>query len=360
MKTVKYVSILIIAVIGGGSLIVSSMTELIPVGKVGVRIQQYSLFGNRGVVKKDFGAGWHRNLGPIDSWQIYDATVQTLEMTRDPRYGTSKSQDDVQVQSADGNSISIDVTIKYRIMPGEAHLLYQNVGEGRKYETIVRNEAQSACMGRFGQMKTEDFYDPEQKRKGAQEVKDQLAESLADNFIEVIDVLIRDVAFDPKYEMRIRSKKLADQEVELNKSMARSEEMSGKTQVIEAETKKLVDIIVKEKEVALIRMKAETDLEIAKIEAEYKRFATERMADADLIAARKDAEGQQLVKEAEAEGERLRNDAIQGAGGGVIVALEAARNLNLSEITVSTLDVDLLDLDQMAEKLGVPAKSGNK
>ena len=52
------------------------------------------------------------------------------------------------------------------------------------------------------------------------------------------------VEFDPEYELKIRKKKLADQEVELNKAMARAETMAGKTQVIEAETLKLVSVIV--------------------------------------------------------------------------------------------------------------------
>ena len=45
---------------------------------------------------------------------------------------------------------------------------------------------------------------------------------------------------------------------------------------------------------------------------------------------------------------------MRGVGGSTIVALEAARNLNLTEVTVSTMDIDLLDLDGMATKLGVP------
>ena len=36
--------------------------------------------------------------------------------------------------------------------------------------------------------------------------------------------------------------------------------------------------------------------------------------------------------------------------------LEAAKNLQLSDVTVSTLEVDLLDVEGMAEKLGVPAE----
>ena len=82
--------------------------------------------------------------------------------------------------------------------------------------------------------------------------------------------------------------------------------------------------------------------------------------DADLSAAQKDAQGQLLVKRAEAEGERLRNLAMMGAGGNILVALEAARNLNLSKATISTINVDLLDLDTMAEKLGVPKRKGGK
>ena len=354
MKSVKLVCVVIVAVIFGGWFLLNALTQLVPVGQVGVRIQQYGVLGKKGVVQKDFGPGWHRDLGPIDNWELYDSTVHTLEMTKDPNRGSSRGQDDVKVQSIDGNALSLDVTVKYRIKPDNVHLLFQDTGRGTKYMTIVRNEAESASMRHFGQMKTEDFYNPAMKRMAADQIKAELEESLADNFIDVIDVLIRDVEFDPRYEQEIRLKKLADQEVELNKSMAAAEEMRGKTQVIEAETVKLVNIIVKEKEAELINMQAETDLEIAKIKAEADKYVTEKQADADLIVAEKEADGERQVRTAEAEGERLRNEALQGAGGNTIVALEAARNLQITEATISTMDVDLLDVNAMAEKLGMP------
>ncbi len=354
MKGIKFFSALVIVLIIGGWLIIKATTVYIPIGVVGVRTQEYALFGKKGVVQQDFGPGWHRDLGPIDSWVLFDSTVQVLEMTRDPKRGSVRGRDDVQVQSADGYAVSVDVTVKYRIMTGKAYKLYQDTGSGIKYKTIVRNEAQQASMGLFGQMKTEDFYNPQERREKAREAKGLLEESLTDNFTEVIDVLIRNVQFDPEYENKIRRKKLADQEVELNKSMARAAQMQGKTQVIEAETQKLVRIIRKEKEAELIRMQAETDREITKIKADYDKYATEKEADADLIAAQKGAEGQLLVKKSEAEGERLRNRAMQGVGGSTIVALEAAKNLNLVDVTVSTMDIDLLDIDGMATRLGVP------
>ena len=354
MKIIKALSMLVILLILAGVAVLKLMTVYVPVGMVGVRTQEYGIFGTKGVVQQDFRPGWHRDLGPVDSWQLFDSTVQTLEMTRDPARGSKQGRDDVQVQSADGYAVSVDVTVKYRIVDGEAHKLFEDTGSGVKYKAIVRNEAQKACMGFFGQMATEDFYNPDQRRQKADQVKGVLMTSLQNNFVEVIDVLMRDVQFDPEYEMKIRRKKLADQEVELNKSMENAEKMRGKTQVIEAATEAKLLVIKEEKEAEIVRMLAETDREIAKIEADYQRYATEKKADADLIAAEKEAEGQLLIKTAEAEGERLRNKAMTGVGGSVMVALEAARALNLSNVTISTIDTDLLDIDGIATKLGVP------
>ncbi|MBN1673054.1 MAG: hypothetical protein JXR37_18555 [Kiritimatiellae bacterium] len=356
MKAVKAVSATIIVIIVGIWVLISGLTVDVPVGQVGVRTQVYGIFGSKGLVPRDFGPGWHRDLGPIDEWQLFDGTVQTLEMTRNPERGSVQGRDDIRVTSADGSTISVDATVKYRIMPGQAHKVLVNTGKGDAYKRVVRNEVENACIDLLGAMRTEDFYNPAPRRKKQAEVKARLAASLADNFVEVLDILIRDVQFEPAYEEKIRRKKLADQEVELNKSLARAEEMRGKTQVIEAETKKLTQIIVEEKDAKLKRMEADTGLEITKLRAAFNLYAEQKKADADLIVAQREAEGQLLVKQSEAEGERLRNAAMRGVGGSTIVALEAARNLNLSEVTISTMDTDLLDLDAMATKLGARAE----
>ena len=215
MRILNILSVLVIVCIAAFWLGIKMTMISIPVGKVGVRVQEYSVLGKKGVVQKDFGPGWRRDFGPIDTWVLFDSTVQTLEMTRAQHYGDVQGRDDVQVQSADGYAVSVDVTVKYRIMDGKAHNLYQDTGSGIKYKTIVRNEAQRACMAYFGQMKTEDFYQPAQRREKAAQVKNRLKENLADNFVEVVDVLIKNVQFDPEYENKIRRKKLADQKLSL-------------------------------------------------------------------------------------------------------------------------------------------------
>lgn len=359
MRAVRIASVAVIAVVIGGVIILKSLTTYIPVGQVGVRTQEYGIFGSKGVVQKDFGPGWHRDLGPIDSWVTFDSTVQTLEMTRDPGRGDRRGRDDVRVQTVDGNTVDVDVTVKYRIMSGKAHKVFQDTGGLEKYKVkVVRPKAKEACMGEFGRMKTEDFYNTGERRERAAEVKAFLTQSLKKNYVEVIDVLMRDVEFDPDYEMKIRRKKLADQEVELNKSMARAEKMSGKTQVIEAMTKQKLQVIGQEMQAELMKMQAENTAEVAKITAAADLYVTKKRADADLVKAELGAKGQLLVKTAEAEGEMLRNAAMLGVGGSTIVALEAARNLNFADVTISTLEVDLLDIDAMATKLGVPEQKG--
>ncbi|MBT3290028.1 MAG: hypothetical protein HN849_07210 [Victivallales bacterium] len=354
MKTLKIASAIVVITIAGLWLLLMFLTVDIRAGQVGVRTQELGILGRKGVVAKDSGPGWHRNFGFIDSWELYDSTVQTLEMTRDPEQGSRRGKDDVEVTSGDGYRVSVDVTIKYRITPGEAHLLRQEVGPGMKYEEIVRNQARLACLAKLGQMTTEQFYDPAERRTRTQEIQDLLAKNLVEKHLEVVAVLLRDVEFDPDYEEKIRNKKLADQEAEYNKSMAEAEKMAGKTQVIEAETARLVKRIDEDQKAEIVRLLADADLEIAKIKAKAENYAAKKKADADLEQAQKEAEGDRQVKLNEAEGEKLRNEALSSSGGSIIAALEAARNIKISQIAVSTNETDLIDLDFMASKLGVP------
>ncbi|MBT3291570.1 MAG: hypothetical protein HN904_28260 [Victivallales bacterium] len=354
MKTLKIASAIIVITIAGLWLLLMFLFIDIRAGQVGVRTQELGILGKKGVVAKDWGPGWHRNFGFVDSWEMYDSTVQTLEMTRDPEQGSRRGKDDVEVTSGDGYRVSVDVTIKYRITPGEAHLLRQEVGPGVKYQEIVRNEARLACLAKLGQMTTEQFYEPKERKTRTEEIRELLAENLVKKHLEVVAVLLRDVEFDPDYEEKIRTKKLADQEVEVNKSEAKAEEMAGKTQVIEAETARLVKKIDEDQKAEIVRLQADADLKIATIAAEAEAYAAEKMADADLVQAQKEAEGDLQVKLSEAEGEKLRNKALSSAGGSIIAALEAARNIKISQIAVSTNETDLIDLDFMASKLGVP------
>jgi regulator of protease activity HflC (stomatin/prohibitin superfamily) len=353
MKAVKIVSIIVIIGIIGFWTVIMTCTVKIPMGMSGVRINEYGILGTKGVEEVTHGPGWQRDLGPLESWVLFDTTVQTLEMTKDPNFGDRTGADDLKIQAKGGLTVSCDITLKYRIMPDKSHAMFQQLGSGDKYKTTVRTQTENTCIDIFGQLTPEEFYNPQRRFEVTAEAQKQLTAHLKKHFIEVIDLLIRDITFSDQLEDKILKEKIATQEVLLNKFENLAELERGKVAEIEAQTRKKVAIIQQELVSEKVTLQATNDAKIARIQANAKLYSTKKEAEADLVAAQLKAKGDLLIKKAEALGEKLRNDAMKGVGGSTIVALEAARNINLSNITVSTLDIDFLDLNKMAERLGV-------
>lgn len=333
----------------------------IPLGKVGVLTQQYDFLGEKGVVAEDFGPGWHRDFGPLHSWVVFDSTVQTTEMGRRGGRGVTRGvtrggSEAVRLKSTDGYNVSLDITVKFRILPGSAHKLYKDSGSEQNYKLIVRNMALDTFREVFGEMKTEDFYNPQIRHTKTVAAKTKLSTRLKKRHVELIDILIREIAFDPGYEKKIREKKLADQDVELYRSESLAAEKRGETQVILIEAEAMVKVIARERDGEVLTMQARTDKQIAQITADAEKYATETRADADLIAAELIAQGTLAIAKAEAEGERLKAAALQGSGGANLVALEGARSISLSDMTLSTVDTDFLNIESMTRMLGARAE----
>lgn len=353
LKSLRGIAIVFVAVVAMLFVLRFMMAISLDGDKVGVRTQEYALFGKKGVVEKDFGPGWHRDFGPIDTWIVYDSTVQTLEMIGAlEKEGKDTTPDFVRVQSSDGYAVAVDITFKYRIKTGEAHLLYCTLGAFDKIQVTVKTKTEEVCMSVFGKMKTEEFYDPKVRVLRQLEALTALKEVLDPLHIEAIDLLMRDVSFDPAYEGKIRSKKLKDQEVEVNISTKLAEIQRGIRQVVEADTTQQVAVIGKDQEKEIKIMDAETQVKIAKIKADAAKYSKQKKAEADLALAMAEAEGVTLLTTAQAKGEEVRNAALVGSGGGTLVALEAAKNLKIQHVVVSSEKMDFLDVSTMAKKLG--------
>ncbi len=332
-------------------------TCLVKVGinEVGVRVNNYGVLGKKGIVEKDFGPGWHVDLGPLHSWVIYDRTVQTLEMTDsrldEPwKYRTQP----IRPRTSDGYALTVDVTVKYRIKPGEAHRLYERFGaEAALYHAQVRQKAEGSIRDVFGDLRAEDFYNPFLKRERAEQARVQLQKDLEDSYIEIVAVLIRDVTFPPEYEKRILAKKIADQDKEVQKSKKLAKDAEIAADKIVAETEAAVGLIRRQLEAEKARRQAEAQRKIAEILASAEAEAIKTRADADLYRNELEADALKLQRQAEAEGARLKNQALMGEGGRAVVALEAVKRLRIGAAEVSTAQVDFLDIDAMLRKLGM-------
>lgn len=327
------------------------------VDQVGVRTYIWGI--HRGIVHKDYGPGWHRAIAGIDQWDLYDSTVQTLELAKDPSYmGQRDERKEAALRTADDYDVSVDMIVKYQIKKDEAWKLRQDVGVGERYKIIVENETRDIARSVLGKMVERDLYNPEEKRKRAAECKIMLAERLVPRHVDIIDVLILEMRFDPQLERKIKNIKLAELDYVLNISKALAAEQRGITQTIDADTEAIAQKIVGDKERSITVLDAETSKRITEILAEADKYLVQKKAEGDLYKQQRKADGTLLIKYSQAEGERLRREALAGMGGDIIVAMEAARNINLADIGISSLDLNLLDIDDMATRLGVSDTKG--
>ncbi|MBC2605487.1 SPFH domain-containing protein [Pelagicoccus albus] len=372
MKLIKIISILTILSVLAVFLIAGTFLKRIAPGEVGVRTQQYDLIGKKGVVEIDYGPGYHRNLPLLDTWNVFDSTVQTTEFTTvEERRQASKiysflssstqrylgsapsvGPGQIELKSKDGYTVRLDITVKYRIKPGRAYDMYRKFNSEARYKGIVGDQVQNTIRKVFGTMLTEEFYNPEVRRNKTEESFELLAADLDRNYIELVQILIRDIGFDPSYERKILDKKLADQDVELNKSRALAEERKGETNRIVAETEAKVQVISQELRAAQLTIKADTDKEIAQINADARLTAAKLNADADLYAAGLEAKGKLLEREATAEGERLKAVALNTPGGANLVAHDLIKELRVGNVAVSTRDIDFLDVESVIKRVG--------
>ncbi|MDE1888669.1 MAG: SPFH domain-containing protein [Planctomycetota bacterium] len=326
------------------------------VDQVGVRTIVWGV--KRGIVQRDYGPGWHRAISGVDQWDLYDSTVLTLEFAKEPLLMGHYERKDVAIRTADDYDVSVDMLVKFQIKSGEAWKLRQDIGVGERYIIIVENEARDVARSVLGKMVERDLYNPNEKRKRAEEFKVTLTDRLTLRHVTVIDVLIMEMRFDPQLERKIKNIKLAELDNILNKSKALAAEQRGITQTIDADTEALAQKISGDKERSITVLDAETTKKTIELLAEADKYLVQKKAEGDLYKQERKAEGTLLIRQSQAEGERLRREALAGLGGDIIVAMEAARNINLADVNISSLDLNLLDVDDMATRLGVSDTKG--
>ncbi len=349
MKVINALSVIVVI---AGFLAVFPHFVIIKIkpGQTGVLNRQFA----GGLVAEDFGPGYWLDLGPLHTWDIMDTTVQTLNMLRQTKTFVRRAdiEQPLHVKSSDGATVTLDVTVKYQIMPGKAWQVLKDFGKNEEYKSKVRNEVIEVMRTELGALTAEMFYKPLKRRTTAETIEERLQQRLDRMHVKLVNVLIRDIEFEKRFEEQIKRKALAQQDALLQQSLAKAADYRGRTNKIKAETEAKVVVIEEDKKKTLTTMRAENDKKRQKIEADYKKYVTETESAAELYASQKEAQGILLLKDAEAQGEALRRQALSGDGGRFLVALETVKNIQLGEIAVSTQLVNPLDLERMMEMLG--------
>jgi len=281
--------------------------------EVGVRTIKLGIFKKKGVDQTYYAPGkTYFFLPVINDWHTFDVKLQTVEMTFDPKKGDLRARDDLLFKTIDGNDISLDVIIQYRINPQKAPYILQHVA-GSDFilrQNIVRAVARSVPRDVFGELKTEGFYIASQRQEKAEKAKDALNQILEPYGVVVETVSTKDYRFNPAYQKAIEDRKVAEQLAEKNKSQAKAAEEEYRRKVADAQ--------------GLVNTR------IAAADGEFEKSKLE--ADAYFEQQKSIAQAIQAEGVAEAKGIKALNEALGGPGGEVLVKLKIAEALKGKKI----------------------------
>ena len=342
MKTIMTLILALAAVLNLSGCIFYTTGET----EVGVRTKKFAFLGQTGVEDKYYAPGSTYFFLPlINDWHTFDTKLQNLEMVSEHGRGDRHTRDDLVFKTIDGNDISLDVIIAYRIDPGKAPFILQNVAEDNQTlrEKVVRTIARSKPRDIFGELTTESFYVAEEREQQAQHAKEVLQDMLGPMGVVVEKVLTKDYRFNQEYQKAIEDKKVADQQVQKNRSAqhAALEEYKRKLEEAKGEVNKMV-------------ADADGTYRKAKIEADvyYEKQS--------LLAEAIQAEGV-----AEAKGIQEMNQALAGMGGEAFVKLQIAEALQgkrilLLPVSEGGMNLKTTDVNRLIETMGIRSMADGK
>lgn len=296
--------LLVLALLTSGCVVPHSTAST----EVGVRTAKVALLEKKGVQDQIYEPGGTHFFAPIvNDWNVFDAALQNLEMTREANSGARMGDDSLHFKTVDGNDISVNVTVAWRIDPTMAPYLLEFVGQDTAEvgERLVRPVSRTVIRDILNELASEEYYDASIRFQKAEEARDRLAHYLKADGVVVEQVLLGEHKFNDAYEGIIRDKKVAEQHA----ARLQSETEAAREQMLrELEVQKgLVNQTIEA---------ARGETEKKKLSADGIFYERERQAEAILAEAR-----------AYSEGLKAKARALQGAGGAAQVKLKLAEAL---------------------------------
>ncbi|BBO15760.1 conserved hypothetical protein [Candidatus Brocadia pituitae] len=264
----------------------------------------------------------------IQDIYVLDKREQILKMTAAEIDEKHPQGNPLMVKSIDGGDVVLDLLIHYMLRPEYAVHVVQNTGTGDIFkQKWLYDYSRTICYYCYGELTLDEFPMASKRDIKAQKAKEEINKMLEAHGFTVTSIDLSDYRYYREYAEKIQERRLADKEVEEQKTRATAARENQRRVVVE-ETKKL--------EVEVARFRGECDKRI--MDARGSGEAKKQDADAYLIRARfeADAEYERLARDAEAilatlkteaEGVRLLRNALEGDGGRNLVRLEYAKRL---------------------------------
>lgn len=272
---------------------------------------------------------------------LVDKREQTIELTMDENRGDRAGRDHIRVKTVDGSDVDVDVTINYSIIPEKVFVILQDCGVSGNYKAWVRDYVRALCRYKLGELTTEEFYHSSNRKAKADAAQAELNAVLNPRGIQINSVQVQHFEFYKEYQQKIAEKKLADQEVEEEKSKKLAAEEQQKTKIISATKAKEIRIAEVKGELTQTLVEAQGKAAKIRAEADSEFEKATRQKTALLYAAKQKAQGIQAERLAEAEGIRAFREALSSPEGAKnLVMMEYARRLKGMTFSGTPISLD--------------------
>lgn len=240
----------------------------------------------------------------------------------------------ISFPSADGFTISVDVTVVWGRHPEHTAQMFARTGNVERLRDIILGHTRSVCRNIGSEYKSTDFIQGEKREQYQIAVTESLQRIARENDVEILIALIQSIEVHSGAEV---GGKTPDLKSTIQRGfIAREQELTKQKQRETAETKAALAAAQAQIDVAREQINAETRKKVAELMAEGDKRSEEIAAQRDLEVARierqiaqLDAEQTRVLGTARASVEELKN-AAEAAGKQMLVsAFGAGRAYNL-------------------------------
>ncbi|MEO0281615.1 MAG: prohibitin family protein [candidate division WOR-3 bacterium] len=226
---IKYVNrknfIIVLTVLLTFFIFISSIRIVQP-GYVGVQI----LFGN--LDKKVLKNGLHL-VFPLVQVVMMDVRTQDYTMSIAKEEGVKKGDDAITSLTKDGLTISLDISVWYKLDPLRAVDVYQNIGTNY-VEKIVRPAIRTSIRNATVLYNVSEIFS-EKREELSKKIFDELYSNLGEKGIIVDKVLLRNIDLPTRVKNAIDEKIAAEQESQKMIYILEKEKKEKERKLIEAE-----------------------------------------------------------------------------------------------------------------------------
>jgi len=218
--------ITIVGVVLVGIGLVMSSVKIIDKGTIGVQ----SIFGK---VQNDVLESGLHFINPVVEVTVFDAKTQNYTMSAQTTEGQKQGDDAIRVLSSDGLEVTIDITVLYRLIPGKAPYLLQNIGPDY-IDNIVRPVTRTAIRDNAVYFEAVALYSTRREAFQAR-IQKTITNAFAKNGIELQSVLVRNISLPSSVKASIESKINAEQDAQKMQFVLQKEKQEAERKRVEAQ-----------------------------------------------------------------------------------------------------------------------------